>query len=531
MTMVEVQMVDSSPQSTSQHQHSVRRRKRSSHNNGIVAVLLPLGSPQPPPIPILHHVDATSTSDSDTWNNATISNSTTTTSTSTASSSTASASMVSDSSSSSHHSLGFQINVWQYVGGLGFGLAAWLVYLILPKGVRKAYCRSERRRYTRRYATTDWRDAPSDVGQPPTTIKGRPTAFDNPHSHQQQQQQLHAKPSHDYSVQDSILLAAEERRKQQGDGSSYDDDEDSSIPSARNHYADQHQEHYIHYNHARMAPVALDRPPSSHITRSRSPDLDDIGNNDEEDSLHIRPLNIAANDAAVMAHQTPSPHKARGNNSRYYDLPPPRLDLTEASTTAGATAPSPWHPQIRQVPEDRIWKESLRRLSQRGVRLTAHGVQCDPKRIWLKYSEEDASLTWQTEFPRQVQNQSGSQSIVLMRGAMHRIPLANVLYIDVGKKTSALQKTSAVVPPSACFSLLTQQGSLDLQTNSKLERDAVVSSLCYLLDQVHVSDWRKLYQDSSGSTAGSPSEMGSASAISTELLGGNGHHFLSNAEI
>ena len=115
--------------------------------------------------------------------------------------------------------------------------------------------------------------------------------------------------------------------------------------------------------------------------------------------------------------------------------------------------------------------------------------------------------------------QTGANSIVLMRGAMHKIPLANVLYIDVGKKTSALQKTSAMVPPSACFSLLTQQGSLDLQTNSKLERDAVVSSLCYLLDQVHVSaDWRRLYQDSN---AGTPSEIGS-SAISSELFAGGG---------
>ena len=43
-----------------------------------------------------------------------------------------------------------------------------------------------------------------------------------------------------------------------------------------------------------------------------------------------------------------------------------------------------------------------------------------------------------------------------------------------------------------------QVGSLDLQANSKLERDAVVSALSYILDQVHWgTDWRKLHEESS----------------------------------
>ena len=46
---------------------------------------------------------------------------------------------------------------------------------------------------------------------------------------------------------------------------------------------------------------------------------------------------------------------------------------------------------------------------------------------------------------------------------MHRIPAGNVLYIDVGKKTTALLQTpSTAVAPSTCFLLLTQAGSLDL---------------------------------------------------------------------
>lgn len=125
-----------------------------------------------------------------------------------------------------------------------------------------------------------------------------------------------------------------------------------------------------------------------------------------------------------------------------------------------------------------------------------HGVQCDLKRVWNRLDTEDSpSITWQTEFPRTVVNQSGDTSIVLMRGAMHKIPVPNILYIDVGKKTSALMKTSVVVPATVCFSLLTQNGSLDLQTNSKLERDALVCCLSMALDEVHSQDWRRLYEE------------------------------------
>ena len=48
---------------------------------------------------------------------------------------------------------------------------------------------------------------------------------------------------------------------------------------------------------------------------------------------------------------------------------------------------------------------------------------------------EEPCVTWQTEFPRRVPNQSGQVSIVLMRGSLHKIVLKNILYIDVGKKT------------------------------------------------------------------------------------------------
>ena len=107
---------------------------------------------------------------------------------------------------------------------------------------------------------------------------------------------------------------------------------------------------------------------------------------------------------------------------------------------------------------------------------------------------------------------------------MHRIPAGNVLYIDVGKKTTALLQTPATaVAPSTCFSLLTQAGSLDLQANSKLERDAVVSALSYILDQVHRgTDWRKLYDESSTIVNGrAPSSVAAPSSEDYDNAGGH----------
>ncbi|CAJ1953477.1 unnamed protein product [Cylindrotheca closterium] len=156
--------------------------------------------------------------------------------------------------------------------------------------------------------------------------------------------------------------------------------------------------------------------------------------------------------------------------------------------------PSPEHPALHTLPPNKIIAETMARLQNRGIRLVAHGVHCNPKRVWIKLDDESTSVTWQTEFPRRVPNQSGKVSIVLMRGSLHRIALCNVLYIDVGKKTNALQKLPESVPAPCCFSLLTQNGSLDLQANSKLERDALVSCFSMILDDVHTEDWRAIYE-------------------------------------
>jgi hypothetical protein len=158
--------------------------------------------------------------------------------------------------------------------------------------------------------------------------------------------------------------------------------------------------------------------------------------------------------------------------------------------------PSPGHPALHKIPPNKVIAETMARLQGRGIRLIAHGVHCQPKRVWIKLDDDATSVSWQTEFPRRVPDQTGHISIVLMRGSLHRIALCNVLYIDVGKKTNALQKLPEKYPDPCCFSLLTQNGSLDLQANSKLERDALVSCFSMILDDVHVEDWRAIYEAS-----------------------------------
>mmetsp|Transcript_2671 Transcript_2671/g.4143 ORF Transcript_2671/g.4143 Transcript_2671/m.4143 type:complete len:115 (+) Transcript_2671:130-474(+) len=104
----------------------------------------------------------------------------------------------------------------------------------------------------------------------------------------------------------------------------------------------------------------------------------------------------------------------------------------------------------------------------------------------------------------------------MVRGSIHSIPLRNVLYIDVGKKTTALIKDSTV-EGTLCFSLLTANGSLDLQSNSKLERDALVSCLSFVLDEMNGGrDWRALYEPSlimSDHTGGTKTTTDHASSV------------------
>lgn len=156
---------------------------------------------------------------------------------------------------------------------------------------------------------------------------------------------------------------------------------------------------------------------------------------------------------------------------------------------------SPKHPAIRNTPSQSINVETMKLLNSGGIRMMAHGVHCEPRRVWI--SIDDQSIIWQSEFQKDVPDMIGKQSVVAVRGSRHRIDWESIEYIDVGKRTDALKQATHVAD-HLCFSLLTPEGSLDLQTNSQLERDTLVSCLGIKLDEVHGGDWRQLYTTTNG---------------------------------
>ena len=124
---------------------------------------------------------------------------------------------------------------------------------------------------------------------------------------------------------------------------------------------------------------------------------------------------------------------------------------------------------------------AMQQLRDPGVLIVAHGSRGKPKTVRLQLNE--AAVTWRTE--------SKHKKV----GKLHQVPLTHIMYVDVGKQTTALRRVeNAQVPQSLCFSLLTKEGSLDLEANSARERDALVSCFSLVLDEVHAQNWRDLYR-------------------------------------
>jgi len=361
--------------------------------------------------------------------------------------------------------------LYKYSAGLSFGLVAWLVYLVLPKGIRKAYCRAGRRRY-----------AVGAAAATSTTLQQN-------------------NPSTPY------------KDRLRHDSRNYDKDDRSRY--ANSPHADESKTGTSGYF---MSP---DRAPDTHRNSTGTGSSTVTGTTSTnappwELHHHSWLSNTGASTTSIHEHD---------NN---------------AAAAAADWQPSPEHPALARSPDVTVLQETMHRLLHRGIRLTAHGVQCEPKRVWIRLhmptdndnqDQQECKLSWQTEFPRQITDAAGGVSIVLFRGAMHPVDLKTVLYVDVGKKTSALLKdANGTVPAQSCFSLLTASGSLDLQTNSRLERDALVACLSVVLDFVHqTSAWRRLYEESTivgggtgsvagGTASGAPSTV-SLSVIGTDLFG------------
>lgn len=130
----------------------------------------------------------------------------------------------------------------------------------------------------------------------------------------------------------------------------------------------------------------------------------------------------------------------------------------------------------------------MQQLREPGVLIVAHGSRGKPKTVRLQLTE--SAVTWRTETRKK---SSGEPKV----GKLHQVPLAHIMYVDVGKQTTALRRVeNSAVPETLCFSLLTKEGSLDLEANSPRERDALVSCFSLVLDEVHAQNWRDIYRGS-----------------------------------
>jgi hypothetical protein len=210
-------------------------------------------------------------------------------------------------------------------------------------------------------------------------------------------------------------------------------------------------------------------------------------------------------------------------NSNKVDSTPPTTVSRIPHNPMTRKEPSPHHPSISQIPNITILSKTREHLeSKDGIRLIAHGVHCDPKTVRIRVDMDTLSLLWQTEFYKPMSSSAAkvnttASTTILMQGTEHKIALPNILYIDVGKRTSALTKIeNSNLLDEWCFSLLTQNGSLDLQASTPIERDALVSSFSMILDQVHNRDWRNMYSDD-----------GTSSVISSSIVTSN-HKFPSD---
>ncbi|GKY96626.1 hypothetical protein MPSEU_000622200 [Mayamaea pseudoterrestris] len=133
---------------------------------------------------------------------------------------------------------------------------------------------------------------------------------------------------------------------------------------------------------------------------------------------------------------------------------------------------------------------AMQQLRDPGVLIIAHGSRGKPKSVRLLLTE--STISWRTENRK---TGSNTASIPFKVGKLHQVPLAHIMYVDVGKQTTALRRVeNASVPEQLCFSLLTKEGSLDLEANSLRERDALVSCFSLVLDEVHAQNWREIYR-------------------------------------
>jgi hypothetical protein len=427
---------------------------------------------------------------------------------------------------------GLHVTPARFVVLYGMGLVAacgvFVLYLLVPRGWRQAYCRTERKRYSKMQSL------------PPNMLKRRITGY----SVSQQSTPSSKLSSYKSSSQSSspnkslsTIHSGQFRDSPQAQHTPYSSKPplhpppSHSVQSSQPRQPAQSQNMLLQGIHeARIAankPIhrqplnpPMWTPLSSNATTTfptiLPPRQDTLSTDSSFRKLLDQSYRLAFEPQA-RSQQPPEPVPQAIIPTPIYSTASEALASTGSHRTpADWRGPTPTHPGVSIQPERSIIDDTLQRLHHRGIRLMAHGVQSEPRRIWLRLKDNEADLRtsssnetstsssssppsltiiWQTEFPRP---KSTDSHLSWMRGPEHPLQVSQILYLDVGKKTAALAKTGENVMACTCLSLLTRHGSLDLQANSRLERDAIVCSLSYILDQVHGSmhDWRALYEES-----------------------------------
>jgi hypothetical protein len=153
-----------------------------------------------------------------------------------------------------------------------------------------------------------------------------------------------------------------------------------------------------------------------------------------------------------------------------------------------------------QQNDEIVISAAMQQLRDPGVLIVAHGSRGKPKTVRLQLTE--SAITWRTEARKKGKDPKPKI------GKLHQVPLMHIMYVDVGKQTTALRRVeNAAVNENLCFSLLTKEGSLDLEANSPRERDALVSCFSLVLDEVHAQNWRDIYRGPSSDMPSSFDEL------------------------
>jgi hypothetical protein len=192
-----------------------------------------------------------------------------------------------------------------------------------------------------------------------------------------------------------------------------------------------------------------------------------------------------------------------------FDSNHPDTAKSRASPSMAATGSSNTPQQQQQQQEEIVISAAMQQLRDPGVLIVAHGSKGKPKTVRLQLTE--TAITWRTETKKKGVDTS---RVPPKLGKLHQVPLSHIMYVDVGKQTTALRRVeNAHVPEALCFSLLTKEGSLDLEANSARERDALVACFSLVLDEVHAANWRDIYRGPSSDMPSSFDDFDNSSAV------------------